>query len=64
VDFPAFPFLPYGIQLDLMRAIYATLDAGGVGVFESPTGTVRFVVPCALFACTRRLCCFAARRVR
>lgn len=24
-----------------MRHIYATLDAGGVGVFESPTGTVR-----------------------
>jgi hypothetical protein len=40
-EFPAFPFPPYGIQKDLMRHIYATLDAGGVGVFESPTGTVR-----------------------
>jgi hypothetical protein len=41
VEFPAFPFPPYDIQKDLMRHIYATLDAGGVGVFESPTGTVR-----------------------
>ena len=39
--FPAFPYeAPYGIQLDLMRAVYGTLDAGGVGIFESPTGTV------------------------
>jgi hypothetical protein len=74
VDFPAFPFPPYGIQLDLMRHIYATLDAGGVGVFESPTGTVRaralrclhpnavvrFALPCA-DALLRRVC---APRVR
>ena len=40
-EFPCFPFPPYAIQKDLMRHIYATLDAGGVGVFESPTGTVR-----------------------
>jgi hypothetical protein len=35
-----------------MRHIYATLDAGGVGVFESPTGTVRQRF--ALFALQRR----------
>ena len=47
LEFPAFPFPPYAIQNDLMRHIYATLDAGGVGVFESPTGTVRrFVGAC------------------
>ena len=40
LDFPAFPFNPpYGIQTELMRALYATLEGGGVGVFESPTGT-------------------------
>jgi hypothetical protein len=62
--FPAFPFPPYGIQLDLMRHIYATLDAGGVGVFESPTGTVRSM---RLRACqhartraARRACAAAA----
>jgi len=41
LHFDAFPFPPYGIQLELMRRIYTTLDTGGVGVFESPTGTVR-----------------------
>jgi chromosome transmission fidelity protein 1 len=40
-SFPAFPYTPYGIQEDLMRAVYATLDEGGLGVFESPTGTAR-----------------------
>ena len=34
-----FPFPPYGCQLELMRELYACLDRGGVGVFESPTGT-------------------------
>ncbi|GBG69495.1 hypothetical protein CBR_g4188 [Chara braunii] len=38
-DFPAFPFKPYGIQLDFMRAVYSTLARGGIGIFESPTGT-------------------------
>jgi chromosome transmission fidelity protein 1 len=41
LHFDAFPFPPYDIQLELMRRIYTTLDTGGVGVFESPTGTVR-----------------------
>lgn len=38
-DFPSFPFPPYDIQLGFMRALYAALDAGGIGLFESPTGT-------------------------
>ena len=39
MTFPAFPHEPYGIQLELMRSLYATLRRGGIGVFESPTGT-------------------------
>ncbi|KCV73179.1 hypothetical protein H696_00722 [Fonticula alba] len=36
----AFPFAePYPGQMALMRAIYATAEAGDVGLFESPTGT-------------------------
>ncbi|TMW60568.1 hypothetical protein Poli38472_000610 [Pythium oligandrum] len=38
-EFFSFPYEPYGIQLDLMRQLYRTLDAGHVGIFESPTGT-------------------------
>lgn len=34
-----FPFAPYGIQEDLMRNMYETLDSGLIGIFESPTGT-------------------------
>ena len=37
--FPAFPFPPYDIQLGFMRSLYRALEAGGVGLFESPTGT-------------------------
>lgn len=36
-----FPFTPYGIQEDFMRELYLTLERGQVGIFESPTGTVR-----------------------
>uniref|UniRef100_A0A182PGV9 DNA 5'-3' helicase n=1 Tax=Anopheles epiroticus TaxID=199890 RepID=A0A182PGV9_9DIPT len=35
----AFPFLPYDIQLDLMRSLYTVIHSGGIGIFESPTGT-------------------------
>ena len=52
LHFDAFPFPPYDIQLELMRRIYATLDAGGVGVFESPTGTVRAVAFCVTVSST------------
>jgi len=35
-----FPFPPYMIQRDFMRELYSTLEVGGLGIFESPTGTV------------------------
>lgn len=35
-----FPFKPYAIQERFMEALYAVLDEGKVGIFESPTGTV------------------------
>ena len=38
-----FPFQPYDIQLDLMRKLYEALELGKIGIFESPTGTVRFL---------------------
>uniref|UniRef100_A0A8C3B151 ATP-dependent DNA helicase DDX11 n=1 Tax=Cairina moschata TaxID=8855 RepID=A0A8C3B151_CAIMO len=34
-----FPFRPYPIQERFMAALYAALQAGQVGIFESPTGT-------------------------
>lgn len=36
-----FPYTPYRIQEQFMQALYCALDAGRVGIFESPTGTVR-----------------------
>jgi len=37
-----FPYpRPYSIQLDLMKALYQTIDNRQIGIFESPTGTVR-----------------------
>ncbi|KAI8994116.1 DNA repair helicase [Trametes punicea] len=38
-EFPAFPFTPYDIQRDLMRHVYASIEAGKVAITESPTGT-------------------------
>ncbi|EUC60281.1 ATP-dependent DNA helicase CHL1, partial [Rhizoctonia solani AG-3 Rhs1AP] len=38
-SFPAFPFQPYGIQLELMKSLYAALEDRKVAVLESPTGT-------------------------
>eukprot|EP00249_Psilotum_nudum_P031007 c44383_g1_i1 orf=3-566(-) len=38
-EFPAFPFEPYPIQVELMTAVYTALQKGGVAVVESPTGT-------------------------
>eukprot|EP00965_Chrysotila_dentata_P209116 6185103-Pleurochrysis_carterae.AAC.3 len=34
-----FPFPPYDVQVSLMSSLYKCLSEGGVGVFESPTGT-------------------------
>ncbi|KAM4678236.1 LOW QUALITY PROTEIN: ATP-dependent DNA helicase DDX11 [Discoglossus pictus] len=34
-----FPYQPYTIQEDFMRALYQVLETGKVGIFESPTGT-------------------------
>ncbi|CAO2625666.1 ATP-dependent DNA helicase DDX11 [Lemmus lemmus] len=39
IHFP-FPFPPYPIQKDFMAALYKVLEAGKIGIFESPTGTV------------------------
>ncbi|KAM6167608.1 ATP-dependent DNA helicase DDX11 [Erethizon dorsatum] len=38
IDFP-FPFPPYSIQKDFMAELYQLLEAGKIGIFESPTGT-------------------------
>jgi len=42
-QFP-FPFEPYEIQKDFMKVLYNALERGQVGIFESPTGTVRVVI--------------------
>ncbi|NWY65114.1 DDX11 helicase, partial [Erithacus rubecula] len=34
-----FPYTPYRIQEQFMQALYGALEAGRVGIFESPTGT-------------------------
>ncbi|KAI3455429.1 hypothetical protein Pfo_012092 [Paulownia fortunei] len=39
MEFPAFPYKPYSIQLDFMRFLYQSLDRGGISMLESPTGT-------------------------
>jgi Rad3-related DNA helicase len=37
-----FPYdTAYPIQLDFMRALYAAIDGQKIGLFSSPTGTVR-----------------------
>ncbi|KAF3641252.1 putative Peroxidase 48-like [Capsicum annuum] len=38
-EFPGFPYEPYSIQLDFMKALYQSLNKGGVAMLESPTGT-------------------------
>lgn len=39
IEFP-FPFKPYDIQQKFMKELYLTLEKRGLGIFESPTGTV------------------------
>lgn len=41
--FDAFPYTPYPIQHEFMSHLYNTLEAGQVGLFESPTGNTRWV---------------------
>lgn len=41
-EFPGFPYEPYSIQLDFMKALYQSLNKGGVAMLESPTGTYKF----------------------
>ncbi|KAM6214498.1 ATP-dependent DNA helicase DDX11 isoform 2-T2 [Rhynchocyon petersi] len=38
IQFP-FPYVPYSIQKDFMTELYQVLEAGKIGIFESPTGT-------------------------
>ncbi|XP_072510153.1 putative ATP-dependent DNA helicase DDX11-like protein 8 isoform X4 [Notamacropus eugenii] len=38
IHFP-FPYTPYSIQKDFMAELYRVLEAGKIGIFESPTGT-------------------------
>ncbi|GER48349.1 ATP-dependent RNA helicase chl1 [Striga asiatica] len=38
IEFPAFPYEPYSIQLDFMKFLYKSLDKGGISMLESPTG--------------------------
>ncbi|XP_007935373.1 ATP-dependent DNA helicase DDX11 [Orycteropus afer afer] len=38
IQFP-FPYTPYSIQKDFMAELYQLLEAGKIGIFESPTGT-------------------------
>ncbi|XP_046853376.1 ATP-dependent DNA helicase DDX11-like [Xenia sp. Carnegie-2017] len=35
----SFPFTPYDIQVKFMQDLYSVIENGGVGIFESPTGT-------------------------
>lgn len=46
-----FPFEPYGIQKEFMEELYNVLEQGKIGIFESPTGTVRFFSTISLEAC-------------
>ncbi|CAK7356690.1 unnamed protein product [Dovyalis caffra] len=39
VEFRGFPYKPYSIQMDFMKALYHSLNQGGVSILESPTGT-------------------------
>lgn len=37
----SFPFSAYSVQVEFMQQLTQVLDEGKVGIFESPTGTVR-----------------------
>jgi chromosome transmission fidelity protein 1 len=38
MEFRGFPYKPYSIQIDFMKALYHSLNQGGVSILESPTG--------------------------
>ncbi|EGO23609.1 hypothetical protein SERLADRAFT_349743 [Serpula lacrymans var. lacrymans S7.9] len=38
-SFPAFPYNPYPIQIDLMQHVYSSIENRQVAIVESPTGT-------------------------
>ncbi|KAL0354681.1 UNVERIFIED_CONTAM: ATP-dependent DNA helicase DDX11 [Sesamum radiatum] len=42
LEFPAFPYEPYSIQLDFMKFLYRSLDRGGISMLESPTESGEF----------------------
>lgn len=48
VEFP-FPFQPYDIQKGFMRELYSSIEQGGLGIFESPTGTVQVCAVAATY---------------
>lgn len=50
LQFPAFPFKPYDIQLQFMRAVYRALQKGGVAIVESPTGAFSSPLPLFFFS--------------
>jgi hypothetical protein len=44
MEFPAFPYKPYSIQIDFMKALYQSLEKGGIAMLESPTGNLNFIL--------------------
>ncbi len=44
-----FPFAPYDIQEKFMRHLYFAIQEKKIGIFESPTGTVRMMDWTGLF---------------
>ena len=56
LQFSAFPFTPYPIQLQFMSAVYRALQKGGVAIVESPTGLLQslsLTPSCSHFATKR-----------
>lgn len=44
----SFPFTPYPSQYDFMQALFRAIDQSKIGVFESPTGTVSWLLKAKL----------------
>jgi hypothetical protein len=53
----AFPFEPYGIQKRFMSSLFEAIERGGLGLFESPTGTV-CIGSCDICVCICVRICF------